>query len=133
MDMWTIEARDTYNRYRQGYDWNFHRFRKLNGYVSEPLEGLWLRAPYLHNGSVPTVAALLEAPGLRPRAFLRGGEVLDSTRGGFVAAPCDPTNPPPQLFCFDTQLPGNSNGGHLYGTDLGTDQKADLVAYLLTL
>ena len=25
-----------------------------------PLDGLWLRAPYLHNGSVPTLRDLLE-------------------------------------------------------------------------
>jgi hypothetical protein len=133
VDMWTIEARDAYNRYRKGYDWDFHRFRKLDGYVSETLDGLWLRAPYLHNGSVPNLADLLEPPRGRPSAFLRGGEVLDSTRGGFVAPPCNPANPAPGAFCFDTKRPGNGNGGHLYGTDLAADQKADLVAYLLTL
>jgi hypothetical protein len=39
-----------------------HNFVKKNGYVNVPLEGLWLRGPYLHNGSVPTLADLLEEP-----------------------------------------------------------------------
>jgi mono/diheme cytochrome c family protein len=133
IDMWTTAARDTYNGYRGGYDWNFSHFQKADGYVAKTLDGLWLLAPYLHNGSVPTLADLLEAPPDRPRAFLRGGEVLDSVRGGFVAPPCDPAHPQMGTFCFDTAMPGNANSGHVYGTDLTTADKADLLAYLLTL
>jgi len=91
-----------------------------------------LRAPYLHNGSVPTLADLLEDPQSRPKAFARGGEVLDSNRGGFVAPSCDPRHSEKAVFCFDTTLPGNDNSGHLYGTDLAAADKADLLAYLLT-
>jgi 16S rRNA (cytosine1402-N4)-methyltransferase len=36
-----------------------------------PLDGIWLRAPYLHNGSVPTLRALL-SPSTRPVTFRRG-------------------------------------------------------------
>jgi len=133
IDMWTTAARDAYNSYRKGYDWNFSHFQKLEGYVAETLDGLWLRAPYLHNGSVPTLADLLEGPQDRPKAFVRGGEVLDSNRGGFVAPSCDPRRAEKELFCFDTTLPGNANSGHLYGTNLTAADKADLLAYLLTL
>jgi hypothetical protein len=133
IDMWTTAARDAYNSYRKGYDWNFGHFQKLEGYVAETLDGLWLRAPYLHNGSVPTLADLLEDPQSRPKAFARGGEVLDSNRGGFVAPSCDPRRPEKAVFCFDTTLSGNANSGHLYGTDLTAADKADLLAYLLTL
>ena len=59
IDMWTTAARDAYNNYRTGYDWDFSHFQKVSGYVAEPLDGLWLRAPYLHNGAVPTLADLL--------------------------------------------------------------------------
>ena len=93
IDMWTTAARDAYNNYRTGYDWNFSHFQKVEGYVAETLDGLWLRAPYLHNGSVPTLADLLEVPQDRPKAFVRGGEVLDSSRGGFVA-PLVRSDPP---------------------------------------
>lgn len=133
VDMWTTAARDAYNGYRRGYDWGFHHFRKVEGYVSEPLDGLWLRAPYLHNGSVPTLADLLEPPERRPSAYLRGIEVLDAARGGFVAPACEPGAVAPGAFCYDTRLPGNGNGGHVYGTDLPAAEKADLLAYLLTL
>ena len=132
IDMWTTAARDAYNNYRTGYDWDFSHFQKVQGYVAETLDGLWLRAPYLHNGSVPTLADLLQAPQDRPKAFLRGGEVLDSARGGFVAPECDPAHPEKGAFCFDTSLPGNANSGHVYGTNLDMADKADLLAYLLT-
>ena len=42
-----------------GKPWKFSHFRKTNGYAGMPLDGIWLRAPYLHNGSVPTLRALL--------------------------------------------------------------------------
>jgi hypothetical protein len=131
--MWTTAARDAYNNYRKGYDWNFSHFQKIEGYVAETLDGLWLRAPYLHNGSVPTLADLLEGPQNRPKAFVRGGEVLDPNRGGFVAPSCDPSRPEKGVFCFDTTLPGNANSGHVYGADLTAADKADLLAYLMTL
>jgi len=49
------------------------------------------------------------------------------------AAPaCDPTVRQSGVFCFDTALPGSSNAGHTYGTDLAPNDKADLLAYLPT-
>jgi hypothetical protein len=43
-----------------GYPWRFTKFRKTHGYANMPLDGIWLRAPYLHNGSVPSLRDLLE-------------------------------------------------------------------------
>ena len=131
--MWTELARDTYNNFREGRNWGFKSFRKNSGYVGEPLAGLWLNGPYLHNGSVPTLRDLLEPPPQRPAAFVRGLDVLDARNGGFVAPACDPREQPPEGFCFDTRLVGNSNEGHLYGTALPQSDKSDLLAYLLTL
>jgi mono/diheme cytochrome c family protein len=131
--MWTEAARDTYNRYRKGYDWGFRSFQKTDGYIAEPHTGLWLSGPYLHNGSVPTLRDLLAPPSQRPAGFVRGSDVVDGTKGGFVSPACDPRIPPKQGFCYDTRLAGNGNGGHLYGTTLGENEKADLLAYLLTL
>jgi hypothetical protein len=105
----------------------FQRFRKTGGYANMPLDGLWLRGPYLHNGSVPTLADLLLPPEERPVSFRRDSDVIDP-RGGFVSADCEPQAP----TCFDTSERGNSNAGHLYGTDLADAEKADLLAYLLT-
>ncbi|MDX2157594.1 MAG: hypothetical protein SFW09_13910 [Hyphomicrobiaceae bacterium] len=121
----------------------FRQFKKTDGYANAPLDGLWLRAPYLHNGSVPTLWDLLQHPDQRPLAFRRGAAHirLDPARGGFDAPPCIPLREArgdrpaagdETSFCFDTQLPGNSNAGHTYGTDLPDAQKRDLLAYLLT-
>ncbi len=115
----------------------FRQFKKTDGYANMPLDGLWLRAPYLHNGSVPTLKDLLATPAERPMAFRRGADhiTLDPVNGGFAAPPClpdDTAEPGVRSFCFDTRQPGNGNGGHLYGTDLAPAAKADLLAYLLT-
>ena len=115
-----------------GTKYQFKHFIKTDGYANLPLDGLWLRGPYLHNGSVPTLRALLSPPSERPVAFIRGIDVIDSTNGGFMSPPCDPARPPAKGFCYDTRLPGNGNGGHLYGTALDPAEKADLLAYLLT-
>ena len=69
-----------------GTPYHFTHFAKTNGYANLPLDGLWLRAPYLHNGSVPTLADLLLPPDQRPKAFARGSDVIDPIKGGFVAA-----------------------------------------------
>jgi hypothetical protein len=114
-----------------GTPYQFRNFKKTDGYANMPLDGLWLRGPYLHNGSVPTLAALLQSPEQRPKAFIRGLDVLDPA-GGFAAPDCDPAQPPAEGYCYDTTLPGNGSGGHAYGIDLADAEKADLLAYLLT-
>jgi hypothetical protein len=63
---------------------------------------------------------------------VRGLDVIDRANGGFVSPPCETPQLPAGAFCYDTGLPGNGNGGHLYGTDLPADQKKDLLAYLMT-
>jgi hypothetical protein len=53
-----------------GYPWRFTHFRKTHGYANMPLDGLWLRAPYLHNGSVPSLRDLLEPAASAPESVL---------------------------------------------------------------
>ena len=92
-------------------------FEKTEGYANQPLDGLWLRGPYLHNGSVPSLSALLDPPEKRPARFLRGLDVIDVAGGGFVAPDCPPGPPLAEDACHDSAQPGNGNGGHRYGTD----------------
>jgi hypothetical protein len=120
------------NELYAGTPYQFRYFTKTNGYANMPLDGLWLRGPYLHNGSVPTLRDLLNNPDERPKAYVRDSDVIDTRNGGYVSPPCDPKNPPPKGHCYDTSLPGNGNGGHVYGTALSAAEKDDLVAYLLT-
>ena len=114
-----------------GTPYHFTHFVKTDGYANMPLDGLWLRAPYLHNGSVPNLAALLMPPDRRPKTFARGSDVIDPVNGGFEAPPCTPGTDS-KSFCFDTSARGNSAEGHAYGTDLPDGQKSDLLAYLMT-
>ncbi len=118
--------------------YDFTHFKKTDGYANQPLDGLWLRAPYLHNGSVPTLRDLLNPPEERPVAFVRGNDTLDPVNGGFRAEACDPEVYFGPFFCFDTRQKdggpdrGNRNIGHLYGTDLPADEKDALLEYLKT-
>ncbi len=108
--------------------WRFSHFHKTAGYVNVPLDGVWARAPYLHNGSVPTLRDLLNHAAKRPTVFYKGSEVFDQKNMGFVSAMSAEN-----YFEFDTRLPGNDNGGHHYGTDLTDEEKDWLIEYLKQL
>ncbi len=112
----------------QGEDQRFTHFRKTDGYANLPLDGVWLRAPYLHNGSVPTLWDLLQKPSQRPKQFYRGNDLYDADKVGFVSNVA--TENGKTYFRYDTALPGNGNGGHLYGTNLSTAAKRALIEYL---
>jgi mono/diheme cytochrome c family protein len=103
------------------------------GYASQPLDGIWLRGPFLHNGSVPTLRALLMPPEQRPKTFWRGCDIYDATGVGFRSTPPDDDCPAHRMFLFDTTLRGEGNGGHLYGTALPEEERNALVEYLKTL
>lgn len=110
--------------------YRFTHFRKTNGYANHPLDGIWLRGPYLHNGSVPTLRDLLDAPAARPTLFYRGYDVFDQTRVGFISNVPEADG---QVFTrYDTSVPGNANSGHVYGTTLSDDDKQAIVEYLKT-
>jgi mono/diheme cytochrome c family protein len=126
----TAPLAEKMNTLGTGRPWKFTRFRKTNGYANMPLDGVWLRAPYLHNGSVPTLRDLLSPPDQRPAVFYRGCDVYDFDNVGFVSAGPEAER---SGVRFDTTLRGNGRQGHVYGTDLKADQKEDLLAYLKTL
>jgi hypothetical protein len=98
--------------------------------MAQALDGAWARAPYLHNGSVPSLSDLLRAPADRPKTFRVGYDVYDPARVGFVA---DGPEADAAGRLFDTAQPGNGNAGHLYGTDLPDADKRALLEYLKTL
>ena len=128
---YTEKLRDLFFAYTKGYDFAFKSLRKTDGYKSPYLDGIWATAPYLHNGSVPNMMALLTPPQERPKVFFRGGDVYDPVNLGFRAD--QPSQDGRKLFRFDTTLPGNSNQGHVYGTELSHEEKAALIEYLKTL
>jgi len=98
-------------------------------YAARPLKGVWAAAPYLHNGSVPTLADLLEKPEDRPQEFPLGHRDYDPNRLGFrTDLPRDEWK-----YTVRTAEPGNGNGGHEYGTSLSAGEKKALLEYLKTL
>jgi hypothetical protein len=138
---WTRQAADSANRtVRQRFGISRTPMTKPDpGYVALQLDGVWLRGPYLHNGSVPTVRALLDSEERRPKTFYRGYDVLDRRNLGFVsqrcagdqeaAAGCMPSD---KGWRYDVGERGNGNQGHSYGTELSGDLKTALVEYLKT-
>jgi mono/diheme cytochrome c family protein len=114
-------------------------YESLRAYKGRPLNGIWATAPYLHNGSVPTLYDLLLPASrvkndpadmtYRPQKFMVGSREFDAKRVGFRKDPSVYSG-----FLFDTTLPSNSNAGHEYGTrSLTDDQRWDLVEYLKSL
>jgi hypothetical protein len=103
------------------------------GYQALPLDGIWARAPYLHNGSVPTLFNLL-VPSTRPKTFLRGNVKYDQLRVGFVFDQADA-----RTQVYDTSKAGSSNSGHdtaaFNGIDWGRNPiaLAALLEYMKTL
>jgi hypothetical protein len=114
-----------------GFPWQFTHWRKSDGYACQALDGIWARGPYLHNGSVPTLRALLEPPGNRPPVFYRGYDVYDQRNVGFVSDV--PRAHGRSFFRMDRTVPGNDNGGHYYGTQLSAEEKDALVEFMKTL
>ncbi len=85
------------------------RVRISDGYRASDLHMLWFTAPYLHNGSVPTLEDLLRPAAERPTTFVRG------------------------TFTVDTTQHGNDNVGHELGTSIDDADRAALAAYLRSL
>ena len=102
----------------------------LVGYIAVHLDGVWLRAPYLHNGSVPTVRDLLEPPENRPKIFYRGYNLYDPTKVGFHTQGEEARRLGSKI---DVTQKGNGNQGHAFGTDLLPAEKSALIEYLKTL
>ncbi len=97
-------------------------------YIARPHLAVWATAPFLHNGSVPNLYALLSPAKDRPACFyLRPNMEFDPVKVGFVLLECSgsPTFRDPLAgFEFKTQLPGNSNKGHEFqGSDCSVTAK----------
>lgn len=105
-------------------------YNSLLAYKGRPLNGIWATAPYLHNGSVPTLYDLLlpatsndPEQKVRPQSFIVGSRKLDVKKVGFETQGYNG-------FTLDTTLPGNSNLGHEYGTSPRVLASGDVIAPL---
>ncbi|MBV9174860.1 MAG: cytochrome c, partial [Chloroflexi bacterium] len=130
LDSFTPLLASRMSEFGKGRSWQFSHFRKTDGYANMPLDGVWLRAPYLHNGSVPTLRDLLNTPEQRPSAFYTGYDLYDYENVGLVTSGAEA-----ERFgqLYETSVQGNGNYGHLYGTNLSAAEKDALLEYLKTL
>jgi hypothetical protein len=104
------------------------------GYIAVPIVAPFTHTPYLHNGSIPTLAELIDLKP-RPDVFFRGDNLYDPVDAGLIA----PSQPDARrYFRFDTSIPGNSNKGHDYpwayhGPGWNEASLQDLLEYLKTI
>jgi hypothetical protein len=119
------------------------------GYKARPLNGVWATAPFLHNGSVPTLYDLLSPVEERPKAFLLGNPTFDPVKVGIATVAADPRNglyDKSGYFILDTSKPGNRNTGHEFsarfteprhdgvvGPALSPDDRNAIIEFLKTL
>jgi hypothetical protein len=129
LDTWTLAAATEANRRVKEMGINRPDMVKLEGYCSPPLDGIWLRAPYLHNGSVPNLRELLEPEDKRTKVFYRGYDVYDPVNVGFITQGPEAERVGWKL---DVTERGNGNQGHTYGAELSATDKLMLVEYLKT-
>jgi hypothetical protein len=112
-----------------------------DGYQAPPLDGIWATAPYLHNGSVPTVYHVLNSKA-RPRIFTRSyrtdADAYDPVKLGWKVQELD-RDPSPALPAierrkvYDTTQPGRGSAGHTFGDRLTEPERMAVIEYLKTL
>jgi len=119
---YSIKSNDVTNNIRQvNFEGEEDPTKYLKAYKARPLNGIWATAPYLHNGSVPTLYSLFlpsctereieQGKACRPNSFTLGSREFDPINVGLEQR--DKTHYP-NIFTLNTQLPGNSNKGHEY-------------------
>lgn len=115
-----------------------------SGYVAPPLDGIWATAPFLHNGSVPTIRALLDSSS-RPAIWHHtvnnalNPASYDQKDMGWMHKQLQPSesmvraDSDPGKRIYDTRVSGYSNDGHLFGDHLSNAQRDAVIEYLKTL
>ena len=126
----------------QGWFSDDYKARETDGYQAPPLDGIWATAPYLHNGSIPSVYTLLNSKA-RPKVFTRDFENKfanynqkelgwnyefknnsDHLQGKEITE---------QRKWYDTSTSGRLNIGHTFGDDLTEQERSQVIEYLKTL
>lgn len=148
LELVTKSIRDKYYEQR-GFDaatrlaWNGYRapedpmVQAVAKYKARPLNGIWAAAPYLHNGSVPSLYLMLSPLSERPKKFWLGSKQYDPTHAGYKTEEIEGG------YEYDTSKPGNFNQGHRFengprgkgviGPALAVEERLALVEYLKSL
>ncbi len=115
------------------------RLEPKKGYVAPPLDGIWATAPYLHNGSVPTIAQLLDSK-TRPKFWTRtfistdyDAEAIGWTHTALDHGKADEPDGTVRKKLYDTTQLGYANGGHTFGDQFSDSDRRAVLEYLKTL
>ena len=134
---------DYYNRSwfaheKSGWIQDGYRVKPTSGYQAPPLDGIWATAPYLHNGSLPTLYDVLNSKH-RPQRFTRSFgthlEDYDEVHIGWKSQPVtrqqyERMSEREKRHVYDTTLTGRHNTGHTYGDDLTEEERMAVLEYL---
>jgi len=103
----------------------------FNGYIAPPLDGIWITAPYLHNGSVPSLEGVLNSS-IRPKYWSRdfNKPQYDYENPGWKFIVNVEAN---DKSVYNTTLPGYGNQGHYFGDKLTKAERKAVIEYLKTL
>jgi mono/diheme cytochrome c family protein len=109
----------------------------MTGYQAPPLDGVWATAPYLHNGSVPTLTTLLKSAD-RPSKFYRPASTdfdqYDPVNLGWkFEIPREGSELDKSKSLFDSGRFGLGNAGHTFGDKLSNEERSEVIEYLKTL
>lgn len=130
--------------------------RVSGGYKARPLNGIWATAPFLHNGSIPSLMDLLSPPNERPKLVQLGNIAFDPLKVGIKQSKNSQKHKGEKynregFFILDTAVPGNSNRGHEFssawnnskgwdqqekgviGPEFTPEERLALIEYLKTL
>jgi hypothetical protein len=117
-------------------------------YRARPLNGVWATAPYLHNGSVPSLYWMLKPAAERPTQFCMGARDFDPKHVGFRVEAGEKQQCENGETRFSTTakdgspIHGNGVLGHSFegtagpgviGRALTEDERYQLIEYLKTL
>jgi hypothetical protein len=139
LDAISPESRRRYNR-SWFSDYGAHPVTlESRGYVAPPLDGVWASAPYLHNGSVPTLWHVLH-PDHRPavwRSTGTGEPDYDRARVGLrveeLARAPEGLSPRERRGYYDTSITSHDAGGHRFPDQLDEGERRAVLEYLKTL
>jgi mono/diheme cytochrome c family protein len=140
---YALQAYEDGQRFMQWFNASWYGERATarpgRGYVAPPLDGVWATAPFLHNGSVPSIAALLDSS-KRPQYWQRNFDSpeYDARNLGWVYRELDSgkagaAGPAERASVYDTTLEGYSNQGHVFGDTLTEDERNAVIEYLKSL
>jgi hypothetical protein len=103
----------------------------FRGYIAPPLDGVWITAPYFHNGSVPALEAVLNSS-MRPAYWSRNYTTpeYNYANPGWKYSVHDKAG---DRSIYNTTLPGYGNYGHYFGDKLTTGERKAVIEYLKTL